>query len=290
MSDVYGASTVKRVRRTNAELEVIDEAIIDVLTEEHPATVRSVFYRITSRGLVDKSENGYRLIGRRVLQLRRADLVPYSWITDGTRYVLATNTSESITRELQMTAAMYRRRVWDNQAAAVAVMVEKDALRGVLEPVTSRWDVDLGIMRGYPSESFVYEIAQGLDRGRETFLYQLGDHDPSGVDAWRSFEAKVRAFNPVAQVTFERLAVTPEQIDEMALPTRPTKKSDSRAKSFLGGSVEVDAIAPSVLRDIVEKRILTHLDTDALGALKRIERHEREQLRQIAERWREVTS
>ena len=36
-----------------------------------------------------------------------------------------------------------------------------------------------------------------------------------------------------------RLAVTEEQIEEWSLPTRPTKRSDSRARSF-GSSVSVD--------------------------------------------------
>jgi hypothetical protein len=61
------------------------------------------------------------------------------------------------------------------------------------------------------------------------FLYQLGDHDPSGVDAWRAFTEEVTGF--VAErygdaedwLHFERLAVTPAQITEMRLPTRPTK-------------------------------------------------------------------
>ena len=48
-------------------------------------------------------------------------------------------------------------------------------------------------------------------------------------------------FAPSAGVVFERLAVTPDQIHELGLPTRPTKASDSRAKGFDGGSVEVDA-------------------------------------------------
>lgn len=58
---------------------------------------------------------------------------------------------------------------------------------------------------------------------RPVFVYQLGDHDPSGVDAWRDFTKKVRAFASGAEVYFCRLAVTPEQIGELSLPTRPTK-------------------------------------------------------------------
>src|SRR5262245_21047240 len=55
-----------------------------------------------------------------------------------------------------------------------------------------------------------------------------------------------RALSPLAQ---ERgIAVTEEQIDDWNLPTRPTKKSDTRSKSFGSTiSVELDAIDPNVL-------------------------------------------
>lgn len=281
MSSIYRPSTLKR-RRSNAELAEIDDAIIQVLQDEHPATVRSVFYRVMSAGAVEKTENGYRLIGRQLLKLRRQDRIPYGWISDGTRYVLQNRRHDSASDAIVSMASVYRRRIWSTQAEQVQLFTEKDALRGVVSPITTRWDVPLGIMRGYPSESFVFEVAKDLPLDRHTHLYQLGDHDPSGVDAWRSFEAKVRAFNPAAPVTFTRLAVTPEQIAEMDLPTRPTKQSDSRAKSFIGGSVEVDAIAPSVLRSMVEQAILDHLDIDAWEALQEVERHERSALFEIA--------
>src|SRR5262252_11166114 len=54
----------------------------------------------------------------------------------------------------------------------------------------------------------------------------------------------------------KRLAVTEEQIDEWNLPTRPTKRSDSRARSFGSSvSVELDAIDPRRLRSPVERAI-----------------------------------
>jgi hypothetical protein len=39
----------------------------------------------------------------------------------------------------------------------------------------------------------------------------------------------------IRKVTFARLAVTPEQIEELSLPTRPTKTTHTRAKNFTGG-------------------------------------------------------
>lgn len=282
VSEVYGTSTVKRRRRTNAELTAIDEGLFGILVEEHPATVRGVYYRAVSAGLVDKTENDYKLVGREILKLRRSESVPYSWITDGTRYVLTAGTRSSAGAALMLTARLYRRRVWDTQPVNVMVFSEKDALKGVIRSVTDRWDVELGVLRGYPSETFTWQVARDLDPFKTTYLYQLGDHDPSGVDAWRHFGEKVREFAPDASVVFERVAVTPEQIEDLDLPTRPTKRKDSRAKSFVGGSVEVDAIAPSMLRTIVEDKITQHLDFEAYDQLLKIEAAEKEQLLTIA--------
>lgn len=282
MSTVYGTSPVNRIRRTNAELDLIDSKIIEVLEEEHPATVRSVFYRVMSMGVVPKTENGYKLVQRQLLKLRRNERVPYGWISDGTRYTIHRRAHGSASDAIMTAAALYRRQIWSTQAERPEIYIEKDALTAVISPVTGRWDVPLGVQRGFASETYAYEVAEALPRDQHTFMYQLGDHDPSGLDAWRSWEAKVRRFAPDATVTFKRLAVTPEQIEAMQLPTRPTKQSDSRAAKFVGGSVEVDAIAPSVLRSIVEQAILDHLDIPAWEALQEAERKERNQLFNLA--------
>ena len=55
------------------------------------------------------------------------------------------------------------------------------------------------------------------------YIYHLGDFDPSGVNAGEKIEQTLREMAPDADITFERIAVTPEQIAEWDLPTRPTK-------------------------------------------------------------------
>lgn len=105
-----------------------------------------------------------------------------------------------------------------------------------------------------------------------------GDWDPSGVDISRAAECGIREFAPKAEIAFERIAVTPQQIDEFGLPTRPTKKTDSRSKNFTGESVEVDAIPPAELRGLVRDRIEKHVDRRALAKTRQIEAAERETL------------
>lgn len=297
MTETYGPSTVNRRRRSTAELAVIDDAVVAAVADEHPASLRGVYYRVVSAGAVEKTELGYRLVGRELLKLRRAGVVPYSWITDGTRWVTKPDTFGSVDQMLENAAASYRRALWHDQCVEVHVFTEKDAISGVVSGVTGRWDVPLGVLRGYCSESFAHSMAEALDGvGKPVFVYQLGDHDPSGIDAWRDFQRKVGDFLRAAQidrlgrsvgipVVFERLAVTEAQIEELHLPTRPTKRSDSRSAGFTGGSVEVDAIPPRILRQLVEDAITRHIDPHALDLTLSVERSEREVLERMVGGW-----
>jgi hypothetical protein len=297
----YGPSTLNRRRRTNAELSAVDEAIVEAVRDEHPVSLRGVYYRVVSAGAVEKTENGYRLVGRQLLKLRRANVVPYTWITDGTRWVIRPDSWSDVDQMLEDAAASYRKALWHDQDVLVHVFVEKDAISGVVSPVTERWDVPLGVLRGYASESFAYSMAQEILAAEKTvYVYQLGDHDPSGVDAWRDFTEKVTGFlgpygvdydddglegvlttTTWSSVFFDRLAVTEEQIEDYRLPTRPTKRTDSRSAGFLGESVEVDAIRPSVLRELVDNAVTRHIDPERLRITRMVEQSERELLHRI---------
>jgi len=277
---LYRATPIRRSRRTGLELEIVDEAIAAAAREEPPITLRGVYYRVVSAGAVEKTEAGYALVGRELLKLRRAGRVPYSSITDGTRWVIRQRTWSRLDAMLDAASSSYRRMLWLDQDVDVHVFTEKDAIVGVIEPVTRELDVPLGVLRGYASESFCWSVAEELRHTTwPVYFYQLGDHDPSGVDAWRAFQERVATFAPRADIRFERLAVTPAQIEEWDLPTRPTKVTDSRSGNFGGGgSVEVDAVRPAVLRQVVKDAIVQHIDEDALRITQRIEQSERELL------------
>jgi len=62
-------------------------------------------------------------------------------------------------------------------------------------------------------------------------------------------------------------------------PTRPTKKTDTRSKSFGELSVELDAIAPDDLRAMVQDAIEQHLPKERFEILKEAEASERQLLR-----------
>jgi hypothetical protein len=130
----------------------------------------------------------------------------------------------------------------------------------VIYPVTSMFDVPLMVARGYASLSFLHSAAEYISTLTvPAYIYHLGDYDPSGVNAGEKIEETLSELAPDAEIIFERLAVTPDQIRDWNLPTRPTKKSDTRSKNFGAISVELDAIDPNRLRRLVQKAIERHL-------------------------------
>ena len=285
--EVYGAGPTRRRRRTKAEIQAIKNAIYDVAATDHPMTLRGVFYRLVSQGVVAKTEAEYdSTVGRLLLELRRDGTVPYQWIADGTRLMRKPSTWEDLEDVLYYTAQHYRRAVWDHQPAYVEVWSEKEAIAGILHQVTAEWDVPLMIARGFSSETFLWSAAQEIKRiAKPTFLYHFGDHDPSGVAAANAIERRLHEFAPDAEITFVRVAVTLDQIEEWNLPTRPTKRTDSRAKNWVGGSVEVDAIPPRLLRGLVEECVTRHVDRAEHDLLLEIEAQEREDLIRLTEEY-----
>ncbi len=257
--------SIKRPRRSRADILRIQGAVCDALNADWPMTVRQLFYRLVGMGVIDKTEAEYKTTVVRLLgEMRRSGSVPFKMIADNTRWMRKPSTHSSLGGFLKRSAETYRRAVWDNQDAYVECWLEKDALAGVLVDVTAPWDVPLMVTRGYASLSYLHSAAEAIAaKGKPAFLYYFGDHDPSGLDITRAVEEGLREFAPKAEITFERVAVTPGQIESLGLMTRPTKTSDSRSKGFEGGSVEVDAIPPAQLRKLVEACITRHIDPDA---------------------------
>ena len=58
----------------------------DLLLQEHPSTLRGVFYRVVSAGVLPSTDKQhYRRLGRVMTKLREAGIVPFSWIVDNMR-------------------------------------------------------------------------------------------------------------------------------------------------------------------------------------------------------------
>ena len=283
MSRYQSRPTKRSGRRTKAQIEALKDTIYEVVEAGRPMTVRQVFYQLVSRGVIEKAESEYKNTVCRLLTDMRLDgSLPFDWIADHTRWMRKPETHSSLESMLHHQSVAYRRALWDEQDAHVEIWLEKDALAGVLYDVTEEFDVPLMVTRGYPSLSFLAGAANELDYlEKPAHLYYFGDHDPSGVDIPRHVEERLNQLTALSVFEFEVVAVLPWQVEEWSLPTRPTKRSDTRAKNFQGESVEVDAIPPDQLRQLARECIERHVNEDVLERIRETEEMERETLARV---------
>jgi hypothetical protein len=258
----------------------IRAAITDLLSKDNPQTVRQVFYALTVQGVISKDELEYkRTVVRLLGEMREAGEIPFEWLADNTRWMRKSTSFTGLEACLNATSSFYRRNLWAAMPVYIEIWCEKDALAGVLLIETDKYDVPLMVARGYASLSFLHSAAQTIKaKGKPTYIYHFGDLDPSGVDASRDIDAKLRRYAAGAEIHFERPAVTRQQVEEWGLPTRATKPQDTRAKKFVGTSVELDAIPAAKLRELVRECIERHVDKDQLALLRLTEESERELL------------
>jgi hypothetical protein len=277
---------LRRVRRTKAEIERLWLAIYEELAEHHPQSVRHVYYRMVVRGLVDKTDAGYDTVQTQLVKMRRCGTIPYEWVTDGTRWARRVKTYGSPAAAVAEIARYYRRNVWEQTPVYLECWCESDSIAGVIVDVTAEYTVPLFPAKGFSSIGFLYPSARGLARaaaGRPAHVLYVGDWDPSGKVIPEKIEAELRAHAPEAEIHFRRLAVNPDQISALNLPSRLAKASDSRAKSFSGATVEAEAIPVAVMQQIVREAIEGFIDPHLIGTTEAAEESEREFLFRWAE-------
>lgn len=282
-----------RLRRTKEEMVEVRHAILDVLNTDHPQTVRQVFYQLVVRNAVEKSEKEYQgTVIRLLSEMRLAGEVPWSWIVDESRRTRTTQTFDNIDDALFNTARYYRRSALRDCDCYIEIWCEKEALSGIIWDAASDYDVPVIVSKGMPSLTQVYGSFESIRRAAEagkssSYLYQFGDHDPTGCLIPRSLEARLDEFcqkSDCPSPIVERVAPTEEQIDRYRLPTRPTKRDgNTHAKSFTGDSVELDALPSATLRELVRECIARHISERELEILREAEASERELLYQLAE-------
>ena len=134
---------------------------------------------------------------------------------------------------------------------------------------------------GFDSVTAKYELANNLGRWPRVEVLHIGDHDPSGAHMFIALAEDVEAFARElgGSVTFTRLAVTPEQIVDLALETQVKKVSDNRAfGSQTTPTCQAEAIAPDILAQIARDAIESRIDHKALRRVLAREKRVRREL------------
>lgn len=223
---IYAASRLSQKRATKDEVADRRAALFAIVEEMKPMTVRQVFYQATVRGIVEKNDPGYDKVQRDLVEMRVSKLLPFSCLTDSTRWQRKPQTFDSVQQALEDTARFYRKALWTDANAYVEIWLEKDALAGVIYPITSLYDVSLMVTRGYASLSFLHSAAEYIkDLEVPAYIYHLGDFDPSGGTPARRLKKRFGGWRQQHEFTSSGSQSLPNRFPlGICLPDRPSRQ------------------------------------------------------------------
>lgn len=255
-----------RKRRTNAELAIMKDACKRVIAEEGRLTVRHMFYRLVSMGIIPKTENAYDNLSNHLTNWRKVGDLPFSAFIDGTRWYHKSASYNTMMDALEESNRAFKINIWRRQPVYLELWVEKDAIMSIVSPVTREFDIPVFAVRGQASMSAIFEMYIQLrdqrQAGKEIRIKYIGDHDPYGKSIPTAIQRTLKETFDF-DVDIEWIAITKDQVEKYNLPMRPTK---GNSKSFEGDSIEVDALNAQTLRQIVEEAITKHIDMKAWNA------------------------
>jgi len=290
--DLLGGAERKRLRprgfvdwRPRAATQEILEQAQAILIEYHdllPLTVRQIFYRLVGKYKYEKTERAYKRLGEYLVMARRARIIPMGSIRDDGGVSTSPSRYRSADQyfgvlqdhaphfQIDRSAALLRNVLLYCEAAGMVPQLERVADPNGVQVISGG---------GFDSLTEKYKLACIVAvADRPTEVLHIGDHDPSGAHLFLAFAEDVRAFAAEfgSSVSFTRLAVTPEQIEQYELPTAPRKEGDKRA--FTGETCQAEALAPDDLARIVRDAIEARVDAVEYDKLLRREKRERKHL------------
>ena len=289
---IKGAGPIKPPRRTKQQIEQLNQQIYNVLREDNPQSIRHSFYRMTDPRLpesVHKTQNGYKQIGSRITALPRPRVIPYSWIADMSRSGFHVHTYDGVSDFLERVAGLYRGDLWQYAGAYVEVWVESRSIAGVVMKDCRELAVSLYPSGGFTSITFAYGAAMQINnyvkaRNVPVRILYIGDYDPAGVLIDVKIEEELRRhLDPAVDMEFRRIGITPEQIVQYDLPTKPRKDTDNRSL-HIAETVEAEAMPAGIMRQLLRDAINEYLPQQALASIKVVEKSERQIIRMLAQR------
>jgi hypothetical protein len=266
------------------------EAILQVLRERNdfwPLTDRQIHYALLNDpplihakkpGSVYKNDQkSYRATIDLVTRARLEGLIEFDAIHDPTRPVTVwrvhREASTFIRGELDGFLKNYYRDLQQSQPNHLEIVVEKNTVSNIVEPVAMEYCIPTTSGRGYSSLPPRYEMAERFRRsGKERLvLLVASDFDPEGQDIAHSLARSMRDDFGVIKIEPIKVALTASQVTEMNLPPMmKAKETSSRYGKFTeryGDNVfELEAIPPERLQTILRASIDAVLDVKAFNA------------------------
>lgn len=249
----------------------INRVLEEYRAQGYRLSLRQLYYQLVARDRIPNSLRSYKNIGNLVSNARQAGLIDWDMIEDRNRETAIPSHWDNPGQIVRAAADQFRIDKWESQPYHIEVMVEKDALSGVLEPVCRSLDIGITANKGYSSSSTMYEIGKRIYQrqreGKTICILYLGDHDPSGIDMTRDVRERLELYSQLyRQVEVDRLALNWEQVEIWRPPENPAKENDARYKNYVSrfgeSSWELDAVEPAQLAKLVIDAVLVRRDEE----------------------------
>lgn len=284
----------------------LEIAILAILKEQNPATVRYPHYGLLSfndiviREIHQNTRGCYQRVSKIITDLRRSGRIPWEWIVDKSRPTYRPTVWEDPKEYGKSVKCSYRKDYWQDQSILCEIWSEKDTISGVIAPVTDELGITVRVGRGFNSTTGVHDIAELFSTVKKPkHVFYVGDHDPDG----RAIEESIRqralelGSGPFAM---RRLAVNVGDIKRFNLPPMRIKRFDddhekaglpksSRGKAFLrkyrDETIELDALPPDVLRRRVRRAIEELIDWTRWNRAMKAEQAELKSIEDFVSKW-----
>lgn len=249
-------------------------------------TLRQVYYQMVKSGLMPNEQANYKRLVGALSKSRLDGTFPLEWLDDRTRTVTSTQVKKQagVESSIQSALSAFRNAPssyiwaerWHGHAILPAVIVEKDALASIFEPLCARLGVSLLICRGYPSISSLHawlermratrKVNRTTDRIEALCFF---DHDPEGLDIPRSIAENLATIKRLKHwglaISTRRIALTMDQAQQLGTPPAPAKVSSARFKGYIESTGtddtwELDAIDPVDLMTLIEDSVNEYFD------------------------------
>jgi hypothetical protein len=284
---VRGLAAWEPQQKTRALLEQV-RAVLAEYADHLPLTIRQIFYRLVGASGYDKTEKAYSRLGEHLNRARRAGLIPFDAIRDDgvtVREPVAWSGPRELAEAFLEHARGFRLDRQEGQPQRLMFIVEAGGMIPQIERIADPFGIRVQSCGGFDSLTAKRDLADMLGERPIAEVLHIGDHDPSGTHVFSSMaedvQALARDLGLPGTILFSRLAVTPEQIDALGLPTAAAKETDKR--SFSGETTQAEAIPPDELARIVRGAIDDRVD---FAALRRVLNREKKYRRRLTARLR----
>lgn len=123
-------------------------------------TLRQLYYQLVSANVIRNEERQYKRLSGLLSDARLTGRVDWEAIEDRIRVPRIPQEFKNLEELVDTALGAYRLDRWKGQENYVELVVEKDALSGILAPIAQEYHVTMMVNRGYSSQSAMYDTAK----------------------------------------------------------------------------------------------------------------------------------